>query len=110
LDATLSAKNAYCDIACVLILAGGVHRTLHAGTRVILASGAIRNRLAPNVSDEHREYLTNIFAEQFRVYLRDMGVDTELLDMVDRNTAEQRVTEVQPSDWTRLHLVTSAPQ
>ena len=43
-------------------------------------------------------------------YLRDMGVDTELLDMVDRNTAEQRVTEVQPSDWTRLHLVTSAPQ
>jgi hypothetical protein len=110
LDATLATKNAYCDIACVLILAGGVRRTLHAGTRVILASGAIRNRLAPNVSDEHREHLTAIFAEQFRVYLRDMGVDTELLDMVDRNTAEQRVTEVQPSDWTRLHLVTSAPQ
>jgi hypothetical protein len=110
LDATLTTKNAYCDIACVLIFAGGVHRTLHAGTRVILASGTIRNRLAPNVSDEHRESLTTIFGEQFRVYLREMGVDTELLDMADRNQEQQRPTEVPASEWTRLHLVTSAPQ
>ena len=93
-------------IACVLILAGGIHRILPAGTRVILTGMAIHNRLAPNVSDEHRESLTAIYGEQFRVYLREMGVDTELLDIVDRNSEQQHATEVPPSDWTRLHLVT----
>jgi hypothetical protein len=39
-----------------------------------------------------------------------MGVDTELLDIVDRNGAQSRATEVPPSDWTRLHLVTAAPK
>jgi hypothetical protein len=110
LDAALKVQNERCDIACVLILAGGVHRTLHRGTRVILTGTAIHNRLAPNVSDEHRESLTSIFGEQYRVYLREMGVDTELIDIVDRNNAERRATEVQPADWTRLHLVTPAPQ
>jgi len=94
----------------VLILAGGVHRTLPAGSRVILTGMTIHNRLAPNVSDEHRESLSTIYGEQFRVYLREMGVDTELLDIVDRNNAKARATEVPPSDWTRLHLVTAAPQ
>jgi hypothetical protein len=70
----------------------------------------IRNRLAPNVSDERREGLTTLFGEQFRVYLREMGVDTELLDIVDRNMAQQHATEVPASDWTRLHIVTTAPQ
>lgn len=110
LDATLNATQAPCDIACVLILAGGIHRSLPSGTRVILTGMAIRNRLAPNVSEEHRESLTTVFGEQFRVYLREMGVDTELLDIVDRNTAERHATEVPPSDWMRLHIVTSAPQ
>jgi len=89
----------------VLILAGGIHRSLYAGTRVILTGMAIRDRVAPNVSDEHR--LTTIYSEQFRLYLREMGVDTELLDIVDRNNAQSRATEVPPPDWTRLHLVTS---
>jgi hypothetical protein len=110
LEATLNAAEARCDIACVLILAGGIHRSLHSGTRVILTSMAIHNRLAPNVSEEHRESLTVIFGEQFRVYLREMGVDTELLDIVDRNSAQRHATELSPSDWTRLHLVTSARQ
>ena len=107
LDATLKLSQTQCDIACVLILAGGIHRTLPAGTRVILTGMAIRNRLAPNVSDEHRESLTAVFGEQFRLYLHEMGVDTELLDIVDRNMAQQRATEVPPSDWSRLHIVTS---
>ena len=110
LDAALNTRNAACDFACVLILAGGIHRSLHPGTRVILTGVTIRNRVAPNVSDEHRESLTVIFGEQFRVYLREMGVDTELLDIVDRNNAAQRATEVPPSDWTRLHLVTTPAQ
>lgn len=110
LEATLNTKGARCDIACVLILSGGIHRTLHATTHVILTGMAIHNRLAPNVSDEHRESLTTIYGEQFRVYLREMGVDTELLDIVDRNSAEQHATEVPRADWARLHLVTAAPQ
>jgi hypothetical protein len=110
LEATLNTSKAPCDIACVLILAGGIHRSLPADTRMILTGMAIRNRVAPNVSDEHRESLTMIFGEQFRLYLREMGVDTELLDIVDHNSAERRATEVPPSDWTRLHIVTTAPQ
>jgi hypothetical protein len=110
LDATLNTRQTRCDIACVLILAGGIHRTLPAGARVILTGMAIHNRLAPNVSDEHRESLTSIFGEQFRLYLREMGIDTELLDIVDRNNEQQRATEVPASDWTRLHLVTTPAQ
>ena len=89
LDATLNTKNTYCDVACVLILAGGIHRTLPAGTRVIMTGTAIHNRLVPNVSDEHRESLTAIFGEQFRLYLREMGVDPELIDIVDRSNEQQ---------------------
>lgn len=109
LEATLDTKGARCDIACVLILSGGIHRSLAPGTRVILTGMAIHNRLAPNVSEEHRESLTTIYGEQFRVYLREMGVDTELLDIVDRNSAEQHATEVPRADWARLHLITAPP-
>ena len=67
---------------------------------------AIRNRLAPNVSDEQRESLTARFGEQFRDYL---GVDTELLDIVERNSESRHQTELPPSEWTRLRIVTTAP-
>jgi len=110
LDATLNLSEAPCDLACVLILAGGIHRSLPPGTRMILAGMAIRNRLAPNVSDERREGLTVLFGQQFRLYLREMGVDPELLDIVDRNMEQHRETELPLSDWTRLHIVTTAPQ
>jgi hypothetical protein len=94
LDATLNIKDAYCDIACVLILTGM----------------EIHNRLAPNVSEERREGLTALFGQRFRLYLRQMGVDAELLDMVDRNSGQNRATELSPSDWTRLHIVTTTLQ
>jgi len=109
LDAVLNTKGTICDVACVLILAGGIHRTLPSGTRVIVAGMDIRNRVAPNVSDEHRDSLTAIYGEQFRLYLREMGVDAELLDIVDSNSEQRHATEVPPGDWARLHLVTSAP-
>ncbi len=76
---------------------------------MILTGMAIRNRLAPNVSDEHREGLTIYYEEQFRVYLREMGIDTELVDIVDRNSQVRRATELPPSEWTRLHIVTVMP-
>jgi hypothetical protein len=110
LDASLNASKSQCDLACVLILAGGVHRNLHPGTRVILTGMAIHNRLAPNVAEERRTSLTQSFDHDFRTYLREMGVDTELLDIVDQNSGLQRATEVPPSDWARLHLVTTVPK
>jgi hypothetical protein len=109
LDATLNTKDTLCDIACVLILAGGIHRSLPSGTRVILTGMEIHNRLAPNVSDERREGLTTLFGQQFRLYLRQMGIDSELLDIVDHNAEQHHATELAPSDWTRLHIVTTAP-
>lgn len=109
LDARMNLTDARCDLACVLMLAGGVHRSLPPGTRMILTGMAIRNRLAPNVSDEHREALTVRFGEQFRLYLREMGVATELLDIVDRNSEARHPTELPPSEWARLRIVTAAP-
>lgn len=106
LDARLNLRDAQCDIACVLMLAGGVHRSLPPRTRMILTGMFIHNRLAPNVSDEHRQGLTARFGELFRIYLRDMGVETELLDIVDRNSERRRQIEMPPSEWTRLRIVT----
>jgi hypothetical protein len=109
LDASIAASNIDCDIACVLVLAGAVHRSLPPATRVILTGTTIHNRLAPNVSEEEREGATAMFGQQFRVYLRDMGIRTELLDIIDRNSATRQATELPPSEWSRLGIVTSAP-
>jgi hypothetical protein len=109
LDATIEASDPACDIACVLMLVGAVHRSLPPTTRVILTGMTIFNRLAPNVSAEEREGATAMFGQQFRVYLREMGVQTELLDIIDRNSATRRVTELPPSEWARLGIVTPAP-
>jgi hypothetical protein len=108
LDARMNAPEAPCDLACVLILAGGVHRSLPQGTRMILSGMFIRNRLAPNVSRDEREGASMRFGELFRIYLRDMGVDTELLDIVDSNSEARRQTELPPAEWTRLRIVTEA--
>jgi hypothetical protein len=107
LDARLNVTDQHCDLGCVLMLAGGVHRSLPRGTSVLLSGMSIHNRLAPNVSDERREGLTTIFGEQFRIYLRDMGVEQELLDIVDKNSLSHRQTEIPPSEWLRLRIVTA---
>jgi hypothetical protein len=106
LDARVKSPDAPCDLTCVLVVAGGVHRSLPAGTRVVLAGMFIRNRMAPNVSQEARDTLPGKFGEQFRKYLRDMGVDTELLDIVDRQSEAKRGVEIPTADWARLHIVT----
>ena len=90
------------------MLVGGVHRSLPPGARMILSGMFIRNRLAPNVSDERREGLTVRFGELFRIYLRDMGVEPELLDIVDRNSESRRQTELRPAEWIRLRIVTAS--
>jgi hypothetical protein len=106
LDAKVDVRDARCETACVLMLAGGVHRSLPAGTQVILSGMSIRNRLAPNVSDERREGLTARFGELFRIYLREMGVESGLLDIVDRNSESGRVTNLPAPEWARLRIVT----
>ena len=110
LDATIKTSDTACDIACVLMLAGAVHRKLPPTTRVILTGMTIFNRLAPNVSEEEREGATAIFGQQFRLYLREMGVQTELIDIIDRNSASQKATELPPSEWPRLGIVTAKPR
>jgi hypothetical protein len=107
LDARLNVTDQRCDLGCVLMLAGGVHRSLPQGTRVTLGGMSIHNRLALNVSDERREGLTTLFGERFRMYLRDMGVEQELLDIVDKNSEADRQTELPPSEWMRLRIVTA---
>jgi len=106
LDATIKRPDEPCDLTCVLILAGGVHRSLPAGTRVMLTGMSIHNRLAPNVSKDERGGATARFDELFRIYLRDMGVETELLDIVDKTSDVHRRIELPPAEWTRLRIVT----
>src|SRR5450631_2961842 len=103
----MKTPDTVCDLACVLILAGGVHRSLPAATKVILSGMFIHNRLAPNVSKDEREGASTRFGELFRIYLRDMGVDTELLDIVDKNSEARRQTELPPAEWMRLRIVTA---
>jgi hypothetical protein len=74
------------------MLAGAVHRSLPPTTRVILTGMTIFNRLAPNVSDEEREGATAILGQQFRLYLREMGVQTELIDIIDRHRSQLSIT------------------
>jgi hypothetical protein len=108
LDAKLKTADQSCDLACVLMLIGGVHRSLPAGTTVVLGGMEINSRLTPNVIDERRQGLTVRFGELYRIYLREMGVETELIDIVDRNSEAHRETELPPTEWLRLHLVTAA--
>jgi hypothetical protein len=105
LEASVKSPGAPCDLTCVLMLAGGVHRSLPAGTRVVLSGMILRNRLARNVSQEASATLPERYGEQFRKYLRDMGVETEVLDLVDRQGESRRGVEMPPSEWKRLHIV-----
>lgn len=109
LEAGLSTVRT-CDTACVLILAGGIHRIIAPGTRVVLSGREVRSLRAPNISDERRTALTIAHDQEFRAYLREMGVETEVMDIVDQDSGLKRSTLVPESDWTRLHLITSAPQ
>jgi hypothetical protein len=87
------------------MLAGGVHRSLPAGTRVVLSGMVLRNRLAPNVSQEASATLPERYGEQFRKYLRDMGVASEFFDLVEQQGESGRGFEMPASEWTRLHIV-----
>ena len=104
LQASLSSVRT-CDLACVLILAGGVRRTLPEDTTVLIQSTEIFNRLGLNVSEEHREGLRARFHEQIKVYFTQMGVDPALADMIDANFGSARNTQLSRADVVRLRIV-----
>lgn len=71
-----------------------------------LAGRSIRNRLAPNVSAEQRESLTEYFGEQHRKCLHEMGLAPDLVDIIDGIGEGGRPVIIPPTDWARLHIVT----
>jgi hypothetical protein len=106
LDATINSSSVWCDVVCVLILAGGVHRTLPASAKIIIGPTRISNRLAPNVSEEQQKGLQERYGDQFRLYLTQMGMRTEVVDMIDRNSQNGRAIQLSRDDWLRLGIVT----
>ena len=106
-----TATDALCDTACVLMLAGGVHRSLPAGTRMILSGMTIRNRLAPNVSDERRAGLDRVL----RSTVPPLPARDGRRSRADRHHRQEfgnRHAEPKspPADWTRLRIVTPSSQ
>ncbi|HTP93415.1 MAG TPA: hypothetical protein VMJ52_16845, partial [Xanthobacteraceae bacterium] len=106
LDAKIDVTSVECDIVCVLVLAGGVHRTLPADAKVVIGPTRIANRLAPNVSAEEQKGLQSYFGDQDRLYLTQMGVSIEVAETIERNSAVNRSTQLSRADWQRLGIVT----
>jgi hypothetical protein len=109
LDAGIDISAVECDIVCLLILAGGVHRTLPADAKVVIGATHIRDRLAPNVSEERQKGLQAFYGDQYRLYLKQMGVATDVVDMIEQNAASGHATQISGADWLRLGIVTGAP-
>ena len=106
LDAVIDTSFVPCDVVCVLVLAGGAHRALPAGAKVVIGPTHIRNRLAPNVSEEHQQGLQARFGDRYRLYLTQMGVSSEVADIIVGNAETGRSTQISRDDWRRLGLVT----
>jgi hypothetical protein len=106
LDARIDISFVQCDVVCVLMLAGGVRRTLPAGAKVIIGPTQIRNRLAPNVSAERQQGLQARYGDQYKLYLTQMGVRTEVVEIIDRNSETGHATQLLRADWLRLGIVT----
>jgi hypothetical protein len=106
LDAAIDTSAVECDTVCVLILAGGVHRTLPAGAKVFIGPTHVRDRLAPNVSEERQKGLLAYYGDQYRIYLKQMGVATDVVGIIEQNAASGRATQILRAGWQRLGIVT----
>ena len=107
LEARIDNSFVACDVVCVLILAGGVHRALPANATVVIGGMRVHDRLAPNVSAERQQGLQARYSDQYRLYLKQMGVSAEIVDMIDRNSAAGHATQLSRNDWLRLGIVTA---
>lgn len=109
LQGAIDGSVADCNVICVLILAGGVKRTLPAHATVVIGQTSIQNRLGLNVTPEHRTGLTTRFNELFRIYLKEMGVNPELIDIKEKedvNASTGRGRWLTRDDWMRLRIAT----
>jgi hypothetical protein len=106
LDASLDTWAVECDFACVIVLAGGVHRTLPADASVVIGSTRIKNRVAPNVSQDVQQDLSVYFNEQIELYLAQMGVSPEIAGIIDRNAKTHQATRLSNEQCLRLGIVT----
>lgn len=106
LDAKIDTTFVECDLVCVLVLAGGVHRSLPADAKVVIGGMDIRNRLAPNVSSEHDRGLHTYYDEQVELYLSQMGVDPQIVGIMERDSKAHKATTLTNNDWLKLGLVT----
>jgi hypothetical protein len=106
LDAKLDVTSVECDLICVLVLAGGVHRTLPADAKVVIGGIAMRNRIAPNITPETSQGLRGYYDDQLSLYLAQMGVNPQLVDIMDRDSKTHRATPLSNNDWLKLGLVT----
>jgi hypothetical protein len=96
-----------CDIACVLILAGGVRRTMPDTSRVVVQGTQVGHRLGLSVAEEIREGVHGQNYGQTKLYLTQMGLDPELADIIDANYGTSRNTILSRADVVRLRIVTS---
>jgi len=106
LDAAIDTSAVECDTVCLLILAGGVHRALPADAKIIIGPTHVRDRLAPNVSEERQNGLLAYYGDQYRIYLKQMGVATDVVGIIEQNAASGRATPIPRADWLRLGIVT----
>jgi hypothetical protein len=106
LDAKLDITSVECDLVCVLVLAGGVHRTLPADAKVVIGGIEMRNRVAPNLTPETSQGLRGYYDDQLSLYLSQMGVNPQLVDIMDRDSKTHRATPLSNNDWLKLGLVT----
>jgi hypothetical protein len=106
LDASIDTSAVECDLACVVVLAGGVRRTLPADARVVIGAVAIRDPRGTNVAPDIKQNLTTYYDDQIGLYLAQMGVNPQLVEIMDRNAKAKRATQLTNSDWLRLGIVT----
>jgi hypothetical protein len=67
-----------CDIACILVLAGGVRRSIPETTVVIIQGTQVGRRLGLDVPEEIRDGVHARSNVQVKLYLTQMGVDPAL--------------------------------
>src|SRR5262249_18522903 len=107
LEARIDSLSVEGGIAGVLMFARGGNPTLPADGKVVINPTHVYNRLGPKVSAEHQKGLQAYYSQQFRLYLTQMGVRPELVDVMDRNSDVGRPTSLSPNECLRLGLVTA---
>jgi hypothetical protein len=105
LQASLSSIGT-CGLACVLILAGGVSRTLPEDTAVVIQGYEISSRLGLNIADEKRQGVHARLRDQIKIYFAQMGIDPALADIIDANYGIARNTQLSRADVVRFRIVT----